>query len=50
LILYGAVSVVTIIFQGLNALYYFSRAKLLRAYLAETPSWIVEVQRRSTGS
>jgi hypothetical protein len=47
-IIYGSVIVATGIFQGLNALYYFSRAGILHAYLNETPPWIVEVQRRST--
>jgi hypothetical protein len=49
-IIYGSVIVATVIFQGLNALYYFSRAKILQAYLNETPPWIIEVQRRSTGA
>jgi len=44
---YGAVIVLSVIFQGLNALYYFKRGKLLEAYLRHTPAWIVELQRRS---
>jgi hypothetical protein len=48
-IVYGSVIVATVLFQGLNALYYFTRAKSLRTYLNETPAWIIEVQRRSTG-
>jgi hypothetical protein len=39
----------TIIFQGLNSIYYFTRAKLLRGYLAETPPWVVELQRCQAG-
>jgi hypothetical protein len=39
----------TIIFQGLNAVYYFTRAKLLRRYVAETPAWVVELQRTQAG-
>jgi hypothetical protein len=50
LAVYGTMIVATVIFQGLNAVYYFSRAKLLRAYLAQTPPWIVEVQRRTAGT
>jgi hypothetical protein len=47
---YGVVALGSVIFQGLNAQYYFSRAKILKAYLNETPAWIVEVQRRSAGA
>ncbi len=47
---YGALIVGTLIFQGLNAIYYFTRAKLLRAYLAETPAWVVELQRCQAGA
>ena len=31
--------------QGGLALYYATRAKLVRAYIEETPSWIVDMQR-----
>ena len=47
---YGALIVGTLIFQGLNAIYYFTRAKLLRGYLAETPAWVVELQRCQAGA
>jgi len=47
---YGALIVGTLIFQGLNSIYYFTRAKLLRAYLAETPPWVVELQRCQAGA
>jgi len=46
---YGALILATLLFQGGNALYYFSRTKLLRGYLAETPAWVVELQRCQTG-
>jgi len=49
LALYGAVLVGAIIFQGLSAVYYFTRAKHLRTYLDETPDWVVDVQRRTAG-
>ncbi len=49
LALYGGLIAATLIFQGLNAVYYFTRAKHLRAYLDETPGWVVEVQRRTVG-
>ncbi len=46
---YGALILGTLLFQGINALYYFTRAKLLRGYLAETPAWVVELQRCQAG-
>lgn len=46
--LYGGLIVLTILFQGGLALYYFSREKVIRQYLAETPAWVVEMQRRGT--
>lgn len=49
LAVYGGVIAGTIVFQGLNAVYYFTRAKHLRAYLDETPDWVVDVQRRTAG-
>ena len=42
---YGAVIVLSAIFQGLNAVYYFSRRKHVDAYLRQTPQWVVDVQR-----
>ncbi|HDZ21578.1 hypothetical protein LCGC14_1099480 [marine sediment metagenome] len=50
LAVYGGLIAGTLIFQGLNARYYFSRAKLLTAYLDETPDWVVDLQRRSPGA
>jgi hypothetical protein len=47
LALYGGIIVGTVIFQGLNAAYYFTRRKHLDAYLAETPPWVIELQRHS---
>lgn len=44
---YAAVIVATVVFQGLNARYYFRRVVLLREYLSETPAWVVELQRAS---
>ncbi len=46
-IAYTAVIAGTVIFQGLNALYYFTRARHLRAFLHETPAWVVELQRHA---
>lgn len=44
---YGSVIVLSIIFQGLNAFYYFSCRKHIEAYVNETPEWIIELQRSS---
>ena len=45
LAVYGSLIVFSVIFQGLNALYYFTRAKHVQSYLDQTPSWIVDLQR-----
>jgi hypothetical protein len=45
--LYGLVLVGSVLMQGLTALYYFTRARHMRAYLRDTPPWVVELQRRS---
>ena len=42
---YGSVIVASILFQGLNALYYFTRRRHLEAYVGQTPEWLLEVQR-----
>ena len=44
--IYGGLIAATLIFQGLNSLYYFTRRKHVEAYLSETPQWVVELQRR----
>jgi hypothetical protein len=46
ILLYGSLIAATLVFQGLAAWYYFSRGRLLRDYLHQTPGWIVELQRR----
>ena len=35
----------SILFQGLTAVYYSSRTKILEDYLATTPQWIIDYQR-----
>lgn len=45
LTVYGTVIVVTGIFQGLNARYYFARVARLRDYIRDTPEWILDLQR-----
>jgi hypothetical protein len=42
---YGSVIVLSAIFQGGNAWYYFSRRRLLEGYVRDTPDWICQVQR-----
>jgi len=44
--IYDGLIAATLIFQGLNSLYYFTRRKHVEAYLNETPAWVVELQRR----
>lgn len=46
IVVYSAVIAATAVVQGATALYYFSRLRTLDAYVAETPSWIVELDRR----
>jgi hypothetical protein len=41
--LYSTVFVLSVIFQGLNALYYFTRRKYVEAYLQETPAYVQEI-------
>ena len=42
---YGTVIVLSVVFQGLNALYYFTRRKHVEAYLQDTPKWVLDLQR-----
>lgn len=46
---YAAVIVLSILAQGLNARYYFARVGHLASYLVSTPSWIIELQRATSG-
>jgi hypothetical protein len=45
---YGTVIVLSVIFQGLNALYYFTRRKHVEAYVQETPEWVLDLQQMMT--
>ena len=45
LTVYGAAILLTLLFQGLNARYYFARVQMLADYLRETPDWIVDLQK-----
>lgn len=42
---YGAIIFASVLTQGLMAWYYFSREKFVRAYIVDTPSWVIDVQR-----
>jgi hypothetical protein len=44
--IYGGLIAGTLIFQGINSLYYFTRRKQVEAYVSETPEWVVDLQRR----
>ncbi len=50
LVVYGGVIVATLLLQGLNSRYYWTRVRILEEYLHDTPAWVVELQRSaSTG-
>jgi len=40
IVLYVSVIVLSVLFQGGNALYYFSRRKHVEKFVAETPEWV----------
>ena len=42
--LYGGVIVLSVIFQGGNALYYFTRRRHVEDFITETPQWVRDVQ------
>ena len=48
IVLYGSVIVLSAIFQGGNALYYFSRRKYVEAYVRETPQWVVDLRQATS--
>ena len=45
LMVYSAAVVATVIFQGLNARYYFVRVVRIRDYVRDTPPWVLDLQR-----
>jgi hypothetical protein len=40
ILVYGTVIVLSVVFQGGNALYYFSRREPIAAFVEETPEWV----------
>jgi hypothetical protein len=45
---YAGVIAASILFQGLNARYYFARVHRVEEYLRTTPEWVLELQRSAT--
>lgn len=45
--LYGTMAILGLVLPGLTSIYYFTRARIIRSFLADTPEWIVEIMRRS---
>jgi hypothetical protein len=45
---YGLVIVLSVVFQGLNALYYFTRRKHIESFVRDTPDWVLDLQRLTT--
>jgi len=43
--IYGTVIGLSVVFQGFNAIYYFTRQKHVQAYLQNTPAWVLDLQR-----
>jgi hypothetical protein len=48
LIVYGSLIVASVLFQGLNAAYYFRSQKHVQSYLDQTPAWVVDLQRSTS--
>jgi hypothetical protein len=46
--LYGTLGAVGLIVPGLTALYYFTRARVVRTVLAQTPPWVIDAMRATT--
>jgi hypothetical protein len=44
-VLYSSVIALSAVFQGGNALYYFSRRRVVEDYVRETPEWVRDIQR-----
>lgn len=44
---YAGVIVLSLLFQGLNARYYFARTQIVKDYVKQTPEWVLDLQRSS---
>jgi hypothetical protein len=47
---YGLVIALTVVVQGLNAVYYFTRRKYVVACLRDTPEWVLGLERLASGN
>ncbi len=47
LAVYGSLIILSLIFQGGTAWYYYSRRKYVLAYLNDTPAWVVQLHQAS---
>lgn len=47
---YGVVALLSLVFQGGNAWYYFSRRRHVEAYVRGTPAWVLDLQRLTQAS
>jgi hypothetical protein len=45
-IMFGSLIVLSLVFQGMNSVYYFGRRKPMQAFLDETPQWVLDFIRR----
>jgi hypothetical protein len=43
--LYGGLAVAGVVAPGLTALYYFTRGRLIRAMVEQTPAWVIQTMR-----
>ncbi len=50
IVLYVSVIGLSALFQGANALYYFTRRAVVEDYVRETPEWVREIQRAAGSS
>jgi hypothetical protein len=47
---YSVVILLSLVLQGLNAVYYFTRRKYIVACLRETPQWVLDLERLGSGN
>lgn len=45
---YGLVIALSAVFQGGNALYYFTRRKYVAKYVDETPAWVIDLEQATS--
>jgi hypothetical protein len=45
---YGTIIALSVVVQGLNAFYYFTRHKHVVACLQDTPEWVLDLERRAS--